>query len=179
MTFLSILTAVAAAVLLLLLTPLRLNAAYKDGVFTLSGQAGPLTADLLPRKKRAKKPRGRGARRRIEPAVLRMAAECGCRAAGRLLRGARIYALWARYTAGGSDPADAVMAYARAGVAMEGIAAAVDCADLRADVDFDAGRSRFEGRIGISARLGTVLAAAFCFGIAFLRRYYQYKREKE
>ena len=154
--------------------------------FTLSGWAGPLPVKLIPRqtarKKRAEKDVEKDTKKlteRVPPPVLRMLVSCLWQTAGRFWRKARIASLRARYTAAGPDPADAVMAYARAGIVMEAVAAAVDCADLRADVDFDACRTRFEGSVGISARLGSVLAAAFCFGIAFLRRYYQYKREKE
>lgn len=186
MTVLFILIVIAILAALLPLIPLRVNAACEDGVFTLSGRAGPVPVKLFPRqtarKKRVENDAAKDRKKlteRVPPPVLRMLLESGCETAGRFWRRARIYALRVRYTAGGSDPARAVMAYARAGVAMEGIAAAVDCADLRADVDLDGGRSRFAGQVGVTARLGSVLAALFCFGIAFLRRYYQYKREKE
>lgn len=186
MTVLSVLSILLLAAALLPLIPLRLTAAYEGGVFTLSGRTGPLPVKLFPRQK------ARASRvdenveqdtkkltRRVPPPVLRMLVESGCETVERLLRRVRICVLRVRYTAAGPDPARAVMAYARAGIAMEGIAAAVDCADLRTDVDLEGDRPSFEGRIGITARLGTVLAAAFCFGIAFLRRYYQYKRERE
>ena len=171
---------------LLPLIPLRLTAAYERGCFTLSGRTGPVPLKLFPRQHARAKTVERDADRdgknlikRLPPAVLKMLAACSFQAAERLLRRGRIEVLRVRYTAAGPDPASAVMAYARAGIAMEAVAGSVDCADLRADVDLNGERSVFAGRIGVKLRLGTVLSAAFCFGIAFLRRYYQYKRERE
>lgn len=181
----SILLTVILAAALLPLLPLRLNAAYQDGVFTLSGRAGPLPVEIFPRRRAGKRRRKRGGSKsvkklaRLPLPVLRILAESGSDGLGRLLSRARVSGLRLRYTAAGPDPYRAVMNYARAGIAMEGLAAAIDGADLRAAVDLEGGPSSFSGRIGVTVRLGTVLAAFFCFGIGFLRRYYQYKREKE
>ena len=184
MTAIAILSVLLLAAALLPLTPVRLGVCYDKGVFTVTGKAGPVPVRLFPRERvqTAERDADKDARKlteRVSPQVLRMLAACAFQAAARLLRRARIEVLRVRYTAAGPDPARAVMAYARAGIAMEAIAGLVDCADLRADVDLEGGRSAFAGRIGIYLRLGTVLAAAFCFGIAFLRKYYQYKRERE
>lgn len=184
MTAIAIFSVLLLAAALLPLTPVRLSACYDKGVFTVTGKAGPVPVRLFPRERvqTAERDADKDAKKlteRVSPQVLRMLAACSRQAACRLLRRTRIEVLRVRYTAAGPDPARAVMAYARAGIAMEAITAAVDCADLRADVDLEGDRSSFAGCIGIYLRLGTVLAAAFCFGIAFLRKYYQYKRERE
>ena len=84
-----------------------------------------------------------------------------------------------RYTAAGPDPYGAVMAYARAGIAMQAVARMVRCAELRAEVDFGGSRPVLTGEISAGARAGEVVCWAVCFGMDFLRGYFRYKREKE
>ena len=83
-----------------------------------------------------------------------------------------------RFIAAGPDPYKAAMAYARAGVAMEGLARLVEDAELHSDVDFDGERSTLDGRICVAARLGTIISAALCFGMAFLRGYFRYRKSE-
>ncbi len=181
---------IAGGILLFLgalaLAPVRLEAAYANGVFTLTGRAGPVPVKLFPREEATGRELEEDAEReeksllrRVPLPVLRLLAQSERRPLGWLLRRARIDALRLRYTAAGPDPYAAAMAYARAGLAMEGVARMVSGADLRAEVDFDGARSKAEGRLAVSARLGQAVYAAACFGIAFLRGYYRYKREKE
>lgn len=181
---------IAGGILLFLgalaLAPVRLEAAYGGGVFKLAGRAGPLPVKLFPREeatgRRLEKDSRRDVKdllRRLPPPVLRLLAECGCRTFARLVRRVCVQTLRVRYLAAGPDPYGAVMAYARAGLAMEGIARMVPDADLRAEVDFDAATSSLDGEIALRVRFGQAVYAAACFGIAFLRGYYRYKREKE
>lgn len=170
----------------LALAPVRLEAAYANGIFTLTGRAGPVPVKLFPREEATGRELEEDAEReeksllrRIPLPVLRLLAQSGRRPLGWLLRRVRIVALRLRYTAAGPDPYAAATAYARAGLAMEGVARLVPGADLRAEVAFDAERSSLEGALALRVRSGQAVYAAACFGIAFLRGYYRYKRERE
>lgn len=186
MTALWTIGAVLACLAALALAPVRLEAAYGDGVFTLTGRAGPVPVKLFPREKATGRELERQSRRdmrellrRLPPPVLGLLVRNGCRLFGRLARRARIRSLRLRYTAAGPDPFSAAMAYARAGVAMEGIARMVRNADLRAEVDFDGAPSRLTGGIALQAPFGEIVCAAVCFGIGFLRGYYRYNQRKK
>ncbi len=185
MTALYIAGAVLGSLGLLALAPVAVEAAYEDGRFVLTGRAGPVPVKLFPREKteagnaeKSAEEKKKRSFRHLTPPVLRILADCGCRAFAKLIRRVRIGLLQARYTAGGPDPYRAAMAYARAGLAMEGVARLVENADLRADVDFDGAGPLFAGRVRIFARLGTVLWGAAGFGMDFLRKYLCYKRGK-
>ena len=182
MTALFVIGAVLLLFCALAMTTVRIDGSYEDGVFTLTGWAGPVPVKLFPRRKDREKGPERNARgplRRLSAPMLRLLADCGCGFLGRIVPRSRVRKLRARYTAGGPDPYRAAMAYARAGVAMEGAARLVEGADLRADVDFEGGRPSFAGDISIGARLWALVWAAACFGTDFLRGYYRYKRERE
>ncbi len=186
MTALCIAVGVLLFLCVLALTPVRLEAGYAHGVFTLTGRAGPVPVKLFPREAATGRELEKDAERdeksllrRVPLPVLRLLARSACRPIGWLLGRVRINSLRVRYLAAGPDPYAVVMSYARAGLAMEGIAHMVPNADLRAEIDFDGVRSKLEGRLALSARLGQAVYAAGCFGMDFLRKYYQYKREKE
>ncbi len=186
MTAICIAVGVPLLFCVLALAPVRLEAGYAHGVFTLTGRAGPVPVKLFPREaatgRELEKDAERDERsllRRVPLPVLRLLARSACGPMGWLLGRVRINSLRLRYLAAGPDPCAAVMSYARAGLAMEGIAHMVPNADLRAEIDFDGTRSRLEGRLALSARLGQAVYAVGCFGIGFLRGYYRYKREKE
>lgn len=186
MTALWIVGGILLFLVALALTPVRVEAAYGDGVFTLTGRAGPVPVKLFPREKATGRELEKDARRdernllrRVPPPVLGLLVKSACPPVGRLLRRVRVRSLRLRYLAAGPDPYSAVIAYARAGVAMEGIARMIPGADLRAEVDLDGARSALEGEAAIQVRFGQAVYAAVCFGIAFLRGYYSYKRERE
>ena len=186
MTALCIAVGVLLFLCVLALTPVRLEAGYAHGVFTLTGRAGPVPVKLFPKEEATGRQLEKDAERdeksllrRVPLPVLRLLTQSACRPMGWLLGRVRINSLRVRYLAAGPDPYAVVMSYARAGIAMEGIAHMVPNADLRAEIDFDGVRSKLEGRLALSARLGQAVYAAGCFGMDFLRKYYQYKREKE
>ena len=169
----------------LALTPVGVEAAYGDGVFTLTGRAGPVPVKLFPRERATGRELEKDARRdersllrRLPPPVLVLLVKSACPPTERLLRRMRVSSLRLRYTAAGPDPCAAVMAYVRAGLVMERIAGSVGNADLRADVDLAGTRSVLDGEIAVRVRLGTVFYGLVCFGIGFLRGYYRYQRER-
>ncbi len=185
MTILVILAAPTVAALLLLM-PVGLRARYAAGAFSLTVTAGPVPVRRLPgERRRQDKIRGGRKRvsRRIPPAVLSRAALRCRKRAGKTIRRVRLDALRLHFIAGGGDPFRTAMAYARAGAAMEGIRGMigerVGSVDLYAGADFSGGPTVLDGAVAVKARLGTLLAAAVCFGTALLREYFRYQRERE
>ncbi len=186
MTAIIVLAALIGAVDLLLLLPVGLDARYRSGELSLTARAGPVRVKLLPREpvKRQARAADRDVKdllRRVPGPVLRAGAGSLPRAAGHLHGRVRLRRLIVRFTAGGDDPCRAVMAYARAGIAMEGVRRLCPARgeiDLRTDVDFG-GKTSFVGQAAADARLGYVLAAAICFGAPVLREYYRYRRKAE
>ena len=184
MTILVILAALAAVALLLLM-PVGLRARYAAGAFSLTVTAGPVLVRRLPGERRQDKTRagGKRASRRIPPAVLSRAALRCRKRVGKTLRRVRLDALRLHFTAGGGDPFRTAMAYARAGAAMEGIRGMIGerigSVDFYAGADFSGGPTVLDGAVAVKVRLGTLLAAAVCFGTALLREYFRYQRERE
>ena len=82
------------------------------------------------------------------------------------------------YTAGGSDPYAAAMAYGRAGAAMEAIAAHVPGADLRVRADLTGGPGELSWEGCAAVRMGNLLEAGAAFGTDCLRQYFRYRRRR-
>ena len=191
MTVYIILAAVILTATALILMPVGLDARYMGGKFSLTGRAGPVPVQIIPREKITEKELEKDAEKEGEtlldrlpsPPVLRLLIENGGKAAGRILCSVQVKVLRACFIAGGPDPYAAAMAYARAGVAMDGIArwaqGRVERAELRAGVDFDSGKAAFEGEMELTARLGRILYIAACFGIGFLRGYFRCKKTEK
>ncbi len=179
MTAYIILGAAALALTAGALCPVKLEGEYAAGKLTLLGRAGPVRLPLVGPGRRGKRPeRPVGAGRGIPaPALWAVAAKSAGRAGGVLLRRVRVEVLRLRFVAGGDDPFRAVMAYARAGMAMEAIAARIEGADLSASVDLEGGAASLECRICLGIRLWGAAEAAVCFGTDFLREYFRYRRQ--
>ena len=182
-----ILAALAGAADLLLLLPVGLEARYAAGDFSLTARVGPVPVKLLPKRParqdvRAADRDASDLLRRTPRYVLRIAARCAPAAVRRLRGRVRLRALRVHFTAGGPDPYRAVMAYARAGIALEGAgrlcAGRVKRVELRTAVDLD-GQTALDADVAVAVRLGYVLWAGLCFCFAFLREYYRYKKRKD
>ena len=172
-----ILAALVGAAELLLLLPVGLEARYAAGVFSLTARAGPVPIRLLPRRAAKKETEpAKSAPRRVPKPSPAIAARCGLAALGCLRGRVWLSRLRVHYTAGGTDPYRAAMAYARAGLALESVAALcagrVKRTDLRAAVDFD-GPAALEADALAWSRAGFLLWAAGCFCFAILREYYR------
>lgn len=188
MIILMVLAAAVAAVDILLLLPVHLGVRYGSGAFSLMVRTGPVPVKRVSWPGAADAGAGRdtpraGALRRIPPAVLcRAARRCWVRLR-KTVRRVRLDLLSAQFTAGGDDPCRAALAYAGVGAAMEGIqalaAGRARRVALSARADLDGGPTAFDGRVDLTARLGTVLGAAVCFGTALLREYSLYQRGRE
>lgn len=182
-----LLAALIGAADLLLLLPVGLEARYAAGAFSLTAKAGPVPVTLLPEKParrdiEAADRETKSLLRRTPRPVLALAVRCGHAALGRLRGHVRLTRLRVRFTAGGPDPASAVAAYVRAGLALEGVRAL--CAGrarelaLRTEADFD-GETALEADVSVTVRLGYALWAGILFCFAFFREYYRYKRRKD
>ena len=179
-----ILAALVGAADMLLLLPVGLEARYAAGAFSLTAHAGPASVRLLPRRPVKKEVKAadweaKAVQGQTSRPVLGMAARCALKALRRLRGRVRIARLRARFTAGGPDPARAVMAYARAGLALEAVdALCPGQTDLRTELAFDR-PSALEADMLARTRLGFVLWAGITFCFAFFREYYHHKRWKE
>lgn len=174
-----VLAAAVAAVDLLLLLPVGLDARYTGEGLSLRILAGPVplgrAANRRPAAGRCRT--GHGPGRIPRPVLWRTVRRCGARAKS-FLRRVRVRTLRLHFTAGGDDPCRTAMAYAGAGLVLEGIgrlaAEHAETAELRASARFDGGPSAVSGEVELTARLGTLLWAAACFGTALLREYFRY-----
>lgn len=182
-----ILAALIGAADLLLMLPVGLDGRYGAGRLSVTAKAGPIPLKkLLPSEpaRRERRTAGRDAKtllRRVPRPLLRVAARYSLASAKRLWSRMRLNRLHLHFTAGGDDPAGAVMAYARAGLALEGMrqlcAGRVKDTRLRTDIDLD-GPTVLDADVSVSVRLGYALWAGICFCFAILREYYRYKKTK-
>lgn len=170
--------------LALWLTPLRLECALERGRVTLLVRAGPVRASLPPRRrdpiKDAEKTGERDLDRllrRLPPApVLGILARQGFGAVRGLAPYVRVRQLRLAYRAGGPDPYGAALSYARAGAAMQALAARFPQAELTASADMTGGPGAVAGRVCLAVRTGNAVCAAAAFGSGFLREYFRYKK---
>lgn len=185
MIFLIVLAAAVAAVDLLLLLPIRLSARCTAGAFSLRVCAGPVPIGRLPGKRAGTGRRSGGghARRRIPLTVLARALRRCQDRLRRTVERVRLDSLRLHFTAGGDDPCRTAMAYAGAGAALEWVrgllGGRVGREALQVRADFTGGPTVLDGGLDATVRLGTLLAAAVCFGTALLREYSRYQRGRE
>lgn len=187
MRLVMILAALAGTADLLLLLPVTIGARYAAGVFSLTAKAGPLTVRLLPKKRMRRQAetadrQTKSLLRRVPGPVMRASVRRGLAALGCLRGRVRLTQMRLRFTAGGRDAYSAVMAYAGAGLVMEGVralcAGRVGQTDLRTDADFD-GPTALDAAAAVQIRLGFLLWSGIYFCFAFFREYYRYKRRKD
>lgn len=149
--------------------PVRMELRYDGDVLSMVCRFGPVSLKLLPRPKERKNSASPKRRRS------RLLWENGGAAIYQIIGSMHIELLRIRFTAGGPDPYDAAMAYAHMGAAMEALehfaAGRIEKTELRADVDFDGGRTVLDGRMRLRARMLHVLRAGCCFGTGCLRAY--------
>jgi hypothetical protein len=114
--------------------------------------------------------------------VLKILAENGYNTLCRLVCRVQVDVLKIHFTAAFSDPSVTAMAYASAGVAMEGLlrlgGKRISHPDLRAMVDFDREKPLVVFRIRLTLRVYQLLGAALGFGFSFLRDFIRLKKKK-
>lgn len=204
MILLWILGVLAAVLLLLCWTRVGVRAAFGGGTLTLDLKIGLFHIRMLPAGKKKEKPAkaakkaektGEEAAKKakaplpkpslddIKDAVRTLAPPLK-RALGRTRRGIRIHPLQLSLTVGGSgDPAAAaeLYGYLHAGVwtgmpALEQLLV-IPAPYIHIGIDFDTPDTIAEGELGVSARIGTLLAAALGIGIPALRWFLRYQKK--
>lgn len=108
------------------------------------------------------------------------------RALGRTRRGIRIHPLSLRVTLGGeADPASAATLYGNLQMAIwNGMPQLEKLLDipgpaLHVGLDFDTPKTRVEGTVGVTIRVGTVLAVAFGVGIPALKWFLRFRKKQK
>nr|WP_325296812.1 hypothetical protein [uncultured Dysosmobacter sp.] len=201
MLWLWILGVLAALTVLLCRTRVGIRAAFGGGTLTLDAKVGLFHIRILPAKKKREKAGKKAAKAEKEKpqkpkaplqkpslADIRDAARTLApplkRALGRTRRGIRIHPLRLSITVGGrEDPAAAAELYGdlHAGVwtgmpVLEQLLA-IPAPHIHIGIDFDAPDTIAEGELGVSARIGTLLAAALGVGIPALRWFLRYQKK--
>lgn len=204
MLWLWILGVLAALIVLLCQTRVGVHAAFCAGALTLDARIGPLHIRILPARKRnekaakavkeaektveakpkkSKAPLMKPSLADIKDAVHTLAPPLK-RALGRTRRGIRIHPLQLSVTVGGrEDPAAAaeLYGYLHAGV-WTGMPVleqwlVIPAPYIHIGIDFDAVDAAAEGELGVTARIGTLLAAALGAGIPALRWFLRYQKK--
>lgn len=204
MLWLWILAALAVLIVLLCYTRVGVRAALGSGTLTLDARAGLVHIRILPAKekrkktaesaKKSEKTAGEKAKKPkaplpkpsladIQDAVHTLAPPLK-RALRRTRRGIRIQPLQLCITVGGrEDPAAAaeLYGYLHAGVwtgmpVLEQLLV-IPAPYIHIGMDFDSPDTIAEGELGISARIGTLLAAAIGVGIPALRWFLRYQKK--
>lgn len=201
MLWLWILVALAALIVLLCRTRVGVHAAFGSGTLTLDAKVGLFHIRVLPVKKKrektvekaadAEKERSKGPKTPqpkpsladIKDAVHTLALPLK-RALDRTRRGIRIHPMQLSVTVGGrEDPAAAaeLYGYLHAGVwtgmpVLEQLLV-IPAPYIHIGIDFDAPDTIAEGELGVSARIGTLLAAALGVGIPALRWFLRYQKK--
>ena len=205
MLWLWILVLLAALILLLCRTRVGIQAAFGGGGLTLDARVGPLRLRLLPagakrekepktvkktektpqKAKKQKEPLPKPSLADIKDAVHTLAPPLK-RALGRTRRGVRVHPLRLNVTVGGrDDPAAAaeLYGYLHAGVwtgmpVLEQLLV-IPAPHIHVGIDFDAADTIAEGELGVSARIGTLLAAALGVGFPALRWFLRYQKAQK
>lgn len=204
MLWLWILGILAVLIVLLCRTRVGVHGAFGCGTLTLDAKVGLVRIRILPAKekkkqtagpaKKAEKTAGEKAKKPkaplpkpslvdIKDAVHTLAPPLK-RALRRTRRGIRIHPLQLSITVGGrEDPAAAaeLYGYLHAGVwtgmpVLEQLLV-IPAPYIHVGMDFDAPDTIVEGELGISARIGTLLAAAFGVGVPALRWFLGYQKK--
>lgn len=206
MIWLWIVGILAALIALLCWTRVGVHAVFRRDGVTLDAKVGLLHIRILPAKetsqkakkkpkkgKKAEKPNEEKPKRArpkitltdIKDAVRTLAPPLK-RALARTRRGIRISPLQLSVTVGGSeDPAAAaeLYGYLHAGVwtAMPALEQLLVIPDpyIHVGIDFDARETILEGELGISIRIGTLLAMAFGLGVPALRWFLRFQKKKQ
>ena len=203
MIWLWILGILTALILLLCCTRVGVHVAFGGSDLTLDVKVGLFRFRVLPAKKKkktaekqevqktiAKKPQKQKKASVPKPSLADIKDAVHTlvpplkRALGRTRRRIRIHPLQVRMTVGGrEDPAAAaeLYGYLHAGVwtampVLEGLLVIPD-PYVHIGLDFDAAELAVDGKLGISARIGTLLIAALGIGVPVLRWFLRYQKK--
>ena len=194
-------------IVIILLFPVGVDAAYADSAFALKAKLGPFRLNIIPGKKSgedkkkesaAKKPR----KEKKKPSAkaesgkkkgkLKLKLEdvlsivrIGLNALGRFRRSIRIDLLKFHFSSGGTDPYSTVMNYGYLNSALGALRPLLHRAfrmgkeDYASAVDFESDKLSFDARLVLSIRIGQILLIALCAAFAFLKWYLALRRKNK
>lgn len=191
-----ILGGLAVLIVLLCLTRVGALVVLKDGSATVDVKISVLRIRVYPKKenpekekKEKKNPEGKEKKSFPKPALEEIKDAVSTlwpplkKAIGRIRRGIRISPMDVSLTLGGlDDPAKTseLYGYLHSGMwsVMPVLEEGLDIPDphIHIGIDFNTEKTAVEGNLGITARIGTLLAAGLCVGIPALRWFLKYRK---
>ena len=189
-----ILVGLAVLIVLLCLTRVGAQVVLKDGSATVDVKVSVFRIQVYPKKEKPEKEKkGQEGKKRksfpkptleeIKDAVSTLWPPLK-NAIGRVRRGIRISPMDVSLTLGGlDDPAKTseLYGYLHSGMwsVMPVLEEGLDIPDphIHIGIDFNTEKTAVEGELGITARIGTLLAAGLCVGIPALRWFLKYRKK--
>ena len=191
-----ILGGLAVLIVLLCLTRVGALVVLKDGSATVDVKISVLRIRVYPKKenpekekKEKKNPEGKAKKSFPKPALEEIKDAVSTlwpplkKAIGRIRRGIRISPMDVSLTLGGlDDPAKTseLYGYLHSGMwsVMPVLEEGLDIPDphIHIGIDFNTEKTAVEGKLGITARIGTLLTAGLCVGIPALRWFLKYRK---
>ena len=191
-----ILGGLAVLIVLLCLTRVGALVVLKDGSATVDVKISVLRIRVYPKKenpekekKEKKNPEGKEKKSFPKPALEEIKDAVSTlwpplkKAIGRIRRGIRISPMDVSLTLGGlDDPAKTseLYGYLHSGMwsVMPVLEEGLDIPDphIHIGIDFNTEKTAVEGKLGITARIGTLLTAGLCVGIPALRWFLKYRK---
>lgn len=196
---------ILALIVLFCWTRVGIHAVFQAGEVRLDAKAGPLRIQILPgkekperkekkpKKEKPPKPAAEGEPKKSafpKPALADIKEAVSTlwpplkRALGKVGRGIRVYPLDLSLTLGGNDdPASAAQLY---GDLNAGMWTAMPVLErllvipnphLHIGIDFETSETLIDGELGVTARIGTLLAAGFTIGFPALKWFLHYRKK--
>ena len=171
---------ILAIIILLLLLPVGVDAAFLDEVFSLAVKAGPVKIRILPAKpKKPKKPKPQKPKKdqkeksakpkqKLTLEDIKGIARLALKALSRLRRFLSIDVLMVYLRVGGGDPYDAAVQYGAinaalgAGLPYLHMAFKIKKQDIKTDIDFSQEKTGADARFAATYQIWELLCIAFC-----------------
>ena len=197
MSLLALVIIVVLLVLFLIL-PVGVDAAYDGAVFALKAKAGLVKIQILPKKEKPPKPEGEKKPKKEKKKkreqehkpkqkltlddILELAG-IGLKALGRFRRSLSVEKLMLHMAAAAPDPYDAVLLYGRVNAGLSALSPLLHRAlkireeDIRTCVDTEPGTMFLEARVVVTLQIWEILYIAFSAGFAAWRWLIKRKRK--
>lgn len=195
--------------LLIILFPVGVDAAYIDGTFTLKAKAGPIKIGIIPGKekegekeKKEKKPKKEkkkksnaalkdGSSKKSKTKLklsfddIMTIVRIALRTLGRFRRSISVDKLMIHLVTAGPDPYSAVMNYGYFNAALGALQPFIHKAfkikdeDYASAIDFEGDKPKVDGRIVLTVRIGEILLVVLCAAFAFLKWFLSFRRRNK
>ena len=189
---------IVVLLVLFLILPVGVDAAYDGAVFALKAKAGLVKIQILPKKEKPPKPEGEKKPKKEKKKkreqehkpkqkltlddILELAG-IGLKALGRFRRSLSVDKLMLHMAAAAPDPYDAVLLYGRVNAGLSALSPLLHRAlkireeDIRTCVDTEPGTMFLEARVVVTLQIWEILYIAFSAGFAALRWLIKRKRK--